>query len=51
MPRRIRQIDFFKGVFILLMVTFHLIYIGDSYHYAKQVVYTFNMTGFLLVSG
>ena len=51
MPRRIRQIDFFKGVFILLMVTFHLIYIGDSYPYAKQVVYTFHMPGFLLLSG
>lgn len=51
MARRIPEIDFFKGVFILLMVTFHLIYIGDSYPYAKQIVYTFHMPGFLLISG
>lgn len=51
MGRRIIEIDFFKGVLILLMVAFHLIYIGDSYPYLKQVVYTFHMPGFLLISG
>ena len=51
MGRRIQEIDFFKGVLILLMVAFHLIYIGDSYPYLKQVVYTFHMPGFLLISG
>ena len=36
---------------ILLMVSFHLVYIGDSYPYAKQVVYTFHMPVFLVISG
>lgn len=51
MGRRIQEIDFFKGVLILLMVAFHLIYIGDSYPYLKRVVYTFHMPGFLVLSG
>lgn len=51
MRRRIVEIDYFKGVLILLMVAFHLIYIGDSYPYLKRVVYTFHMPGFLLISG
>ena len=33
------------------MVIFHLTYIGDKYPYAKQVVYTFHMPIFLLISG
>ncbi len=49
--QRIPELDYLKCVFILLMVTFHLVYIGDSYPYAKQVVYTFHMPGFLLISG
>lgn len=51
-PReRIADIDIMKCIFIILMVLFHLVYIGDSYPYAKKVVYTFHMTGFLLFSG
>ena len=49
--QRIPEIDYLKCVFILLMVAFHLVYIGDSYPYAKQIVYTFHMPGFLLISG
>ena len=49
--QRIPEIDYLKCVFILLMVTFHLVYIGDSYPYVKQIVYTFHMPGFLLISG
>ena len=49
--QRIPEIDYLKCIFILLMVTFHLIYIGDNYPYAKQIVYTFHMPGFLLISG
>ena len=41
--QRIEELDFLKGVFIILMITFHLVYIGDSYPYAKQIVYTFHM--------
>ena len=51
MSARISEIDYLRCVLILLMVAFHLVYIGDSYPYAKQVVYTFHMPGFLLISG
>ena len=51
MQPRVQEIDYLKCVLILLMVAFHLVYIGDSYPYAKQVVYTFHMPGFLLISG
>ena len=51
MPARFPEIDYLRCVLILLMVAFHLVYIGDSYPYAKQVVYTFHMPGFLLISG
>lgn len=33
------------------MVVFHLVYIGDKYPGLKQVVYTFHMPAFLLISG
>jgi len=33
------------------MISFHLVYIGDSYPYAKQVIYTFHMPVFLAISG
>jgi len=51
MQLRIDELDFLKGIFIILMITFHLVYIGDSYPYAKRVVYTFHMPGFLMISG
>ena len=48
---RIEELDFLKCVFITLMIAFHLVYIGNTYPVAKQLVYTFHMPGFLLVSG
>ncbi|RRD80838.1 acyltransferase [Alloprevotella sp. OH1205_COT-284] len=51
MTQRNENIDFLKSVFILLMILFHLVYIGDKYPYLKSVVYTFHMSGFLLLSG
>jgi len=51
MQLRIDELDFLKGIFIILMITFHLVYIGDSYPYAKRVVYTFHIPGFLMISG
>lgn len=48
---RICEIDYLKGILILLMVSFHLVYIEELYPYAKQVVYTFHMPCFLLISG
>ena len=49
--KRIGELDFLKCVFILLMIVFHLVYIGDKYPYAKDWVYTFHIPAFLLISG
>lgn len=51
MQNRIKEFDFLKCIFIILMVIFHLVYIGDKFPYAKNVVYTFHMSGFLVISG
>ena len=48
---RILELDFLKCVFILLMIVFHLVYIGNRYPVAKAFVYTFHMPGFLIISG
>ena len=48
---RIQEIDFLKAVLIILMISFHLVYFEQLHPYAKQVVYTFHMPGFLLLSG
>lgn len=48
---RVGEIDFMKCVCILLMVVFHIIYIGDTYPMAKLFVYTFHMPVFLIISG
>lgn len=48
---RIEELDYFKSIFILLMITFHLAYFGDGYPYLKKFVYTFHMPGFLIISG
>ena len=49
--QRIPELDYLKGVLILLVISFHLVYFEQLYPYAKQVVYTFHMPGFLLISG
>lgn len=51
MVNRIYQLDYLKCIFIILMVTFHLAYIGDKYPYVKHIVYTFHMPAFLIISG
>ena len=38
---RIKELDYLKGVMIILVITFHLVYFEHLYPYAKQVVYTF----------
>jgi len=48
---RIKEIDLLKGVLILLMISFHLVYFEHLYPYAKQVVHTFHMPAFLMLSG
>lgn len=51
MKKHIPQLDYLKSIFIILMVLFHLVYIGDTYPYLKKVVYTFHMPIFLILSG
>jgi fucose 4-O-acetylase-like acetyltransferase len=48
---RIQELDYLKSIFIILMVMFHLVYFGDKYPYAKELVYTFHMSAFLILSG
>ena len=49
--KRILELDYLKGVLILLVISFHLVYFEQLYPFAKQVVFTFHMPGFLLISG
>lgn len=51
MKTYVPQLDYLKSLFIVLMILFHLVYIGDSYPYMKKVVYTFHMPVFLILSG
>lgn len=48
---RIRELDYLKGMMIIFVITFHLVYFEHLYPYAKQVVYTFHMPVFLVISG
>ena len=48
---RIKELDYIKGVMIIFVITFHLVYFENLYPYAKQVVYTFHMPVFLVISG
>ena len=48
---RIKEIDFLKGVLILLVISFHLVWFEQLHPDIKQVVYSFHMPGFLLISG
>lgn len=49
--KHIDELDFLKCVMIVLMVSFHLVYFSELHPYAKQVVYTFHMPVFLIISG
>lgn len=49
--KRLDELDFMKCVFILLMVVFHLTFVSETFPFAKAMVYTFHMPGFLLISG
>ena len=49
--KRIPELDYLKGCLILLVVSFHLVHFEQLHPYAKQVVYTFHMPGFLMISG
>ena len=43
--------DYLKGIFILLMVMFHLALIEETYPVLREAVYTFHMSAFLIISG
>jgi fucose 4-O-acetylase-like acetyltransferase len=49
--KRIDEIDFLKAILIILMVMFHLVWFSEGHPYVKQMVYTFHMPAFLLLSG
>ena len=51
MKERIQQLDYLKGIFILLMVIFHLALIEETYPVLREAVYTFHMSAFLIISG
>ena len=48
---RIHQLDYLKGIFILLMVIFHLALVEETYPVLREAVYTFHMSAFLIISG
>ena len=48
---RIQQLDYLKGIFILLMVMFHLALVEETYPILRNAVYTFHMSAFLIISG
>ncbi|MBO7119402.1 MAG: acyltransferase [Bacteroidaceae bacterium] len=49
--QRIKELDFLKGVLILLVIAFHLVWFEQLHPDIKQVVYSFHMPGFLFISG
>lgn len=51
MKQRLLYIDYLRSVYIILMIIFHLAYIGDKYPTIKLIVYTFHMPAFLIISG
>ncbi len=48
---RIKEFDYLKGVMIIFVISFHLVYFEQLYPYAKLVAYTFHMPVFLVISG
>ena len=48
---RIKELDYLKGVMIILVISFHLVYFEQLYPYAKLVAYTFHMPVLLVISG
>lgn len=51
MRERIHQLDYLKGIFILLMVLFHLAPVYENHRVLQAAVYTFHMSAFLIISG
>ncbi len=51
LKNRSQELDFSKGILILLMVIFHLGYFNSCYPNLTNCVYAFHMSGFLVISG
>lgn len=51
MKERILEVDFVKGILISLMVLFHFKMFVNTYSELTGWVYSFHMSGFLLISG
>ena len=51
MKQRLKDIDFIKGIFIILMVLFHLNHFFSKYPDLTKWIYTFHMPIFLIFSG
>lgn len=51
MNKRIQELDYVKGILILLVISFHLVWFEQLHPDIKQVVYCFHMPGFLFISG
>lgn len=51
MKNRVLQLDFIKGILIILVVTFHLSLIVQTYPKVSDIVYIFHIPAFLIISG
>lgn len=51
MQQRIAEIDYLKGVMIILVVMFHLVVLDIAYPTVRMAVYTFHVPVFLIISG
>lgn len=51
MSNRSLELDLSKGILIALMVMFHLGHFHENYPLVTDCVYSFHMSGFLLISG
>ena len=49
LKNRLQELDFSKGVLILLMVMFHLGHFNLCYPNLTNCVYAFHMSGFLVI--
>lgn len=49
--KKIYEFDFAKGILIILMVLFHIELIENTYPILRNIVYSFHMYGFLIISG
>ena len=51
MKDRVLQLDFLKGIFIILMIVYHNHAIADSYPLVAQILASVHMPAFLIISG